>query len=89
MAGAAMVARTAEGFEVDARLLAEAFRLPPAEIQALMREGKITSRCEMGTGNDAGRWRLSFRHAGRLCRITVDAEGRVLGRATLPDPAGS
>ncbi len=49
-----------------------------------MREDKIVSRCEMGTGTDAGRWRLSFKHAGRVCRITVDAEGE--RSAGLPFP---
>jgi hypothetical protein len=78
------VERGAGGFVVEARLLAEAFRLREGEVRALMREGRITSRCEAGEGADAGRWRLTFFHGERACRITVDAEGRVLGRATLP-----
>jgi len=81
---AGTVERGAGGFVVDARLLAEAFRVSEDAVRALMREGRITSRCEAGEGRDAGRWRLTFFHAGRACRITVDAEGRVLGRATLP-----
>jgi hypothetical protein len=84
-----MIERTADGFVVDAGLLAEAFRLSPAEVRALMRAGRITSRCEVGTGTDAGRWRLSFYHGERVCRITVDAEGAVIGRATFPAPRRS
>ena len=44
------VERTADGFVVDASLLAEAFRLPEAEVRARMQDGRITSRCEAGGG---------------------------------------
>jgi hypothetical protein len=83
------VERTADGFVVDASLLAEVFRLPEAEVRARMRDGRITSRCETGSGSDAGRWRLTFFHDARACRLTVDAEGRVLGRATFPAPGAT
>ncbi len=81
------VEHTDAGFVVDARLLAEAFGLPVATVRALMRDGQITSRCETGRGEDLGRWRLTFYHGGRACRITVDADGGVLGRATFPSTA--
>ena len=80
------VERTEEGFVVDADLLAAAFRLPPAAVRDLMRDGRITSRCETGVDEDAGRWRLSFYHGGRVCRLTVDADGTLIGRATFPNP---
>ena len=47
-----------EGFVVDAATVAEAFGLSPPEIQPMMRSGAITSRCEKGVDEDAGRWRL-------------------------------
>lgn len=81
------VERTADGFVVDADLVAGAFRLPPAEVRARMRDGRITSRCEAGVDEDAGRWRLTFYHGERVCRITVDAAGAVVGVATFPAPA--
>ena len=81
------IERTDAGFVVDADLLAAAFRLPAASVRALMRDGQITSRCEAGVGEDAGRWRLSFYHGGRVCRLTIDADGTLLGRATFPAPA--
>ena len=81
------IERTEAGFVVDADLLAAAFRLPAASVRAQMRDGRITSRCEAGVDEDAGRWRLSFYHGGRVCRLTVDADGTLLGRATFPAPA--
>ena len=80
------VERTEAGFVVDADLLAAAFHLPAASVRALMRDGRITSRCEAGVGEDEGRWRLTFYHGERVCRLTVDADGTLLGRATFPAP---
>ena len=80
---------TATGFEVDAEFLAEAFRLDPAEVQGKLRSRDIAAQCETGMGEDQGRFRLSFRHGGRVVRLTIDAEGRVLSQAAFPAaPAG-
>ena len=78
------VERVADDFIVDARLLAEAFNLTEAEIRVRMRDGVITSRCETGVDEDAGRWRLTFHHGDRACRLIVDEAGNVLQRATFP-----
>jgi hypothetical protein len=75
---------TTAGFEVDASLIAAAFGLDPATLQTLMRAGEVTSVCETGVDADLGRFRLTFHHAGRALRLTVDSEGRVLSRATFP-----
>jgi hypothetical protein len=75
-------------FEVEAALLAQAFALDPATVRDRMRAGEITTRCETGTGSDAGRFRLSFRHAGRVLRLTVDAAGTILSRSSFPAQAG-
>lgn len=69
---------------VDVSLIANAFDLDPVEIQNLMRAGKITSRCERGVGKDAGRWRLTFWHADRALRLTVDDTGTILSRVRIP-----
>lgn len=85
------ITQTSDGsFQVDAALLAEAFGLDPAAVPGLMRAGRITSRCERGEGEDAGRFRLSFFHAGRALRLTVDAQGTILSRALFdrPPPGG-
>lgn len=72
------------GFEVDAAVIATAFGLDPATLQARMRAGEVTSLCEAGVDTDLGKFRLTFRHAGRALRLTVDADGQVLTRATFP-----
>jgi hypothetical protein len=78
------VERDGSGFVVSAALLAEAFRMTEDRIRQAMRDGSLTSTCEAGVDADAGRWRLTFRHAGRACRFTVDAAGTVLSTARFP-----
>ncbi len=80
----AQVARDGQGFVVDADLLAAMFCISQAEVQEEMRSGAITSTCEAGEGEDAGRWRLTFRRGESACRLTVDDAGTVLQRARFP-----
>ncbi|WP_417586116.1 DUF6522 family protein [Pararhodobacter oceanensis] len=75
---------TETGVVVDAALLARAFKLEEAAIKARMRDGRITSVSERGEGADAGRSRVTFYHAGRALRLTLDAQGEILGKATFP-----
>lgn len=79
------------GFTVDAAYLADTLGIDPDQLPGLMKEGRITSQCETGQDADAGRFRLSFFHAGRALRLTVDGQGRILGRACFdvpPPPPG-
>ena len=78
------VEREAGEFVIDAAVLADAFGLSQDEIKVRMRDGAITSRCETGVGEDAGRWRLTFHHGGRACRFIVDEDGNILTRAAFP-----
>lgn len=78
------VERDGDGFVVDAALLGAAFGRPAEEIRSLMQEGRLTSRCEAGSGADAGRWRLTFYHGGRAVRLVVDEGGSILGRSSFP-----
>lgn len=78
------VERNGEQFIVDAQVLATAFYLSLKETRVRMQNGQIVSLCEAGEGEDAGRWRLTFRHAGRALRLTVDAHGEVLNKSTYP-----
>jgi hypothetical protein len=75
------VERAGDSFVVDAAILSTAFGRPAPEIRASMQDGRITSRCETGRGEDAGRWRLTFFHDGRVLRLTVNADGEVLKRS--------
>jgi len=75
---------TADGFVVDADLLGAGLGLEPSAVLGRMRAGEITSLCETGVDEDAGRYRLNFYFGGRAVRLTVDREGTVLSRATFP-----
>ena len=72
------------GFVVPATLLADAFGMTDDQVRQAMRDGRLTSICEAGVGSDAGRWRLTFRHADRACRYTVDATGTILSTSRFP-----
>ncbi|TNF65102.1 MAG: hypothetical protein EP307_00665 [Rhodobacteraceae bacterium] len=74
------------GFVVEAGTLARAFDLAPDQVRPLMQGGAITSRCEKGEGEDAGRWRLTFYHGDRAFRLVVDDAGTVLSRARFDAP---
>lgn len=84
------VERTGDGFAVPAELIGPAFGMEPAHVPELMRSGAITSRCETGVEDDAGRWRITIFHAGRALRLTVTDTGHIVSRATFdaPRPAG-
>ncbi|HEY9037714.1 MAG TPA: DUF6522 family protein [Roseovarius sp.] len=64
--------------QVDAGLLAKAFRISAEDLKHRMRDGTITSRFERGEGEDAGKVRLTFFSADRRVRMTADENGNVL-----------
>jgi len=73
-----------DGFVVEASVIASALRLAPEDIQPLMRNGEITSKCETGVGEDEGRSRLTFHYADRAVRLVVDQTGAILKQASFP-----
>lgn len=75
--------RNEMGYCIDASLLGELLRLPPREVQALMRSNDITSICERGEGEYEGRYRLTFFHVDRRLQLEVDEAGRVLSRPAM------
>ena len=72
------------GFVVEASVIASAFGLAPEDIQPLMRNGEITSKCETGVGEDEGRSRLTFHYSDRAVRLVVDQTGAILKQASFP-----
>jgi len=68
--------------EVDAALVAKALKMEPEALRAALRSGAVTSQCETGMDEDAGRFRLTFFSATRRLRLTVDASGTVLQTST-------
>ena len=75
-----------EAFVVEADDLAGAFGMEAAEILRRLKAGTLTSRCEQGIGEHEGRHRLIFSHEGRMLRLTVDGDGRILSRAVFAAP---
>ncbi len=68
-------------FSVDAAIVAEGLNIDPATVLEAMRQGQITSRCERGIDEDAGRNRLTFFHGSRLLRLVIDEDGKILERS--------
>jgi hypothetical protein len=64
--------------DIDAAVVASGLGLEIAEFRALMRDGHISSLCERGVGEDAGRYRLTFYYQKRRFRALTDRAGRVL-----------
>jgi uncharacterized protein DUF6522 len=73
---------------IDAAILAEGFAIPPARVHHLLRKGKITSLCERGIDEDAGRHRLTFFHRNRRLRLVTDAAGSIIERSVTDRDAG-
>lgn len=69
-------------FSVDATEIAKGLRIHPAKLLAGMRRRTITSLCERGIDEDAGRYRLTFFYARRLFRLVVDEQGTVIDRSS-------
>lgn len=74
----------ADGFVIDADLLAEAFKLPTSDIQNLMRSGEITSRSEEGVGADGGRNRLTFHYTDKAVRFVIAPSGAIISQSSFP-----
>jgi hypothetical protein len=49
----------------------------------MMRKGEITSVCEHGVNEDAGRYRLTFFHKSRRFRLVVDGTGTDIQRSIV------
>lgn len=67
--------------EVDATIVAAGLQLAPEDLRMALHSGAVTSICETGEGDDAGRTRVTFYSATRRMRLVVDATGTVLQRS--------
>lgn len=71
------------GIELDATIVAAGLKLDPADLLKQMQCGTVTSRCEMGAGEDAGRFRLTFYSATRRFQLIADQNGEIIQRRVL------
>ena len=69
--------------EIDASIVGAGLGLEPQEVLNLIRSNAITSACEHGIDDDAGRYRLTFFYQSRRLRLIVDDCGRVVRRSTI------
>lgn len=69
--------------EIEASLVSEGLNLPLPLLRQQMRAGRITSVSERGTGDDAGRHRLTFFSEHRRFRVTVDESGAIIQRSAV------
>lgn len=68
---------------INASVIAQGLALEPSRVQAMMRKGEITSVCERGVNEDAGRYRLTFFHKSRRFRLIIDETGTVIQRSII------
>ncbi|MBI5909426.1 MAG: hypothetical protein HY848_05685 [Betaproteobacteria bacterium] len=69
--------------EVEASVIAEGLDLSLPQLQRQMRAGRVTSLAERGTGEDAGRHRLTFFSDHRRFRVVVDERGAIIQRSAV------
>lgn len=81
-----LVRTEAGGFEIEAAYLAEQFLLDPSQVPELLRSQRIIARCERGEGEDAGRYRLTFRFGASRLSLIVDEDGEVIRRTAVRWP---
>ena len=74
---------TEGGPVVPATELGPLLGVRPADLPRLMRDGIVTARHEAGAGEDAGRFRLSFRYGDRMVRLTCTDDGTVVSRVRV------
>lgn len=74
---------------VDAGFLAPKLGLSVEALRAEMRLGRVVSTCEKGRDEDAGRFRVTFRHGARVWRAVVEADGRHIEVPADPTDSGT
>lgn len=68
--------------EVDPAIVAKGLRLDVDALRAALKDGTVTSLCEKGMEQDAGRFRLTFFSPTRRLRLVVDEGGAILQTST-------
>ncbi len=72
-----------QGIDIDAGLVARGLRLEPEALRASLRDGRVTRTFEIGEGDDAGRYRVTFYAPTRRFRLLFTAEGGVLQSSSV------
>jgi hypothetical protein len=64
--------------EIDASVIGAGLGIQPSQVQTQLQEGKISTLCERGIGEDQGRYRVTFYCGKRRFRILIDEVGNVI-----------
>lgn len=64
--------------EIEASAIGDGLGIDPSQVQAQLRQGKISTLCERGIGEDQGRYRVTFYCGKRRFRILIDEMGNVI-----------
>ncbi len=73
-----------DAFQIDAAIVAEGLHVSESSLREEMRAGRISGFAERGTGDDAGRHRLSFLSAHRRFRVVIDDRtGEIIQRSSI------
>lgn len=60
---------------VDVTQIAPRLSLSPNDFMKALAQGMVYQIVEKGEGEDAGTWRITFRHRAKECRIFIDDQG--------------
>lgn len=71
------------GIELDATVVAAGLKISPTDLLQRLRDGTVTTRCETGVGEDAGRLRLTFFSDNRRLQLVADHNGAIIQRRVL------
>jgi len=71
-------ANVATPIEIEASVIGDGLGIDPSQVQDLLREGKISTLCERGIGEDQGRYRVTFYYGKQRFRILTDEAGNVI-----------
>lgn len=71
-------ANGATWIEIEASVIGAGLGIEPSQVQAQLREGKITTLCERGIGEHQGRYRATFYCGKRRLRILMDESGNII-----------
>ena len=74
-------AHATASIEIEASVIGDGLGIEPSQVQAQLREGKISTLCERGIGEDRGRYRVTFYCGKRRFRILVDESGNVIEKS--------
>lgn len=64
--------------EIEASVIGGGLGIEPSQVQAQLQEGKISTLCERGIGEDQGLYRVTFYYGKRRFRILIDESGNVI-----------